>query len=207
MGTEGDVAPHELFEVFRETIIRWLDRARHLTPGEGFELGVLVTRLEAELRAEDGADLVARRLALIGEVQLSLADVHAPEALIAAAGHLKGRPPAPSRPARPSASPLTLMEFPVPDAPVPRASGPKFGIGARGSMAEEETPAPVLAKPPVVERLRAVPSGPAAATTAEPWKRVPLKRLARAVPSARMVVDPIDQPGPSFEISDFNSKQ
>jgi hypothetical protein len=165
-------------------------------------LGVLVTRLEAELRAEEGGDLVARRLALIGEVQLSLADVHAPEALIAAAGHLKGRPPAPSRLARPSPSPLTLMEFPVPDA-----AGPKFGLGAAEPMAEEETPAPVLAKPPVVERLRAVPSGPAAATTGEPWKRVPLKRLARAVPSARMVVDPIDQPGPSFEISDFNSKQ
>ena len=202
MSTEGDVAPHELFEVFRETIIRWLDRARHQTPGEGFELGVLVTRLEAELRAEDGADLVARRLALIGEVQLSLADVHAPEALIAAAGHLKGRTPAPARPARPSPSPLTLMDFPVPDA-----AGPKFGLGAMEPMAEGETPMPVRAKPPVVERLRAVPSGPAAATPGEPWKRVPLKRLARAVPSARMVVDPIDQPGPSFEISDFNSKQ
>ena len=206
MATEGDIAPHELFEVFRETIIRWLDRARHLTPGEGFELGVLVTRLEAELRAEDGAGLVARRLALIGELQLSLSDVHAPEALIAAAGHLKGRTPAPSRPAKASATPLSLMEFPVPDVP-----GPRFGITAkeRAAAALGETPVPAVRPAPVVERLRAVPSAPApaGAAMAEPWKRVPLKRLARAVPSARMVVDPIDQPGPAFEISDFNSKQ
>ena len=99
MGTEGDIAAQELFQVFRETIIRWLDRARHLTPGEGFELGALVSRLERELLAEEGGDLVARRMALIGEVQLSLADVHAPEALISAAGHLKGRLPAVSAPA------------------------------------------------------------------------------------------------------------
>jgi len=206
MGTEGDIAAQELFQVFRETIIRWLDRARHLTPGEGFELGALVSRLERELLAEEGGDLVARRMALIGEVQLSLADVHAPEALISAAGHLKGRLPAVSAPARVRASGSSVVDFPVFDAP-----GPKFGIleaevppPASGGKAMEANPA----EPPRGERLRILPSGnQSAGPLAEPWKRVPLKRLARAVPSARMVVDPIDQPGPSFDPSDFNSKQ
>lgn len=206
MDTEGEIAPQELFQVFRETIIRWLDRARHLTPGEGFELGALVSRLERELLAEEGGDLVARRMALIGEVQLSLADVHAPEALIAAAGHLKGRTPALVAPARGATLRSSVVDFPVFEAP-----GPKFGILApevppptNGGEAADANPA----HPPRGERLRVLPSGSQqAGPLAEPWKRVPLKRLARAVPSARMVVDPIDQPGPSFDSSDFNSKQ
>jgi len=206
MDTEGDIAPQELFQVFRETIIRWLDRARHLTPGEGFELGALVSRLEAELLAEEGVDLVARRMALIGEVQLTLSDVHAPEALIAAAGHLKGRAPVSTTPAKAPVGAFSVVDFPILEA-----TGPKFGVHA----AEVPPPASVgqaaaanPAPPPRGERLRVLATGnQPSATPAEPWKRVPLKRLARIVPSARMVVDPIDQPGPSFDSSDFNSKQ
>lgn len=173
MADTHDLDPQELLSEFREAVIRWLDRARHLTPGDGFEIGHLVARLEDCLLAESGPDLVARRMALVGEVQLRLSDVNAPEALIAAAGHLKGRPPAAAKPASP-ATPQARTQVP-PQAKQANAMAP----APRGVP---------ITRP-------AVPAPPAEAP-AEPWKRVPLKKLARAVPSARIVVDPIDMAPP-----------
>ena len=173
--------PHELMEAFRAAIIRWLDRARHLTPGEGFEIGHIVARLEADLAGQVGTLDVAARMSLIGELQLRLVDVHAPDALVRAAGHLRGVP------SRPAAPPLVAGD---------RVASPRVEAPVRS--APHET-APAAIAPPAIappRTLRVPPGAPrggvAIRAEAEPWRRVPLKRLARAVPSVRILTDPVD---------------
>jgi hypothetical protein len=196
MATRSDPDPRELFDAFRDAVIRWLDRAGHLTPGEGFELGMLVNRLESELMAVEGGDLVSRRMALIGEVQLRLVDVKAPETLVSEAGHLKGMPvrAAPAAPRQPVEVPPLVALKPVADAS--RAVRKAASRPAPKPLQPE--PAPMAFQPERPERVAIVrPAAPhLVEPPSEPWKRVPLKRLARAVPSARIAVDPIDMGPP-----------
>jgi hypothetical protein len=197
MAARAETDPRELFDAFRDALIRWLDRAGHLTPGEGFELGMMVNRLEAELMTTEGGDLVSRRMSLIGEVQLRLVDVKAPDTLVSAAGHLKGLPVRPAAEVRhPVDVPPLVALKPVADAARPAAKARRKPAPEPAPPQPQPAPAWQPERPERVAIVRpAVPH--LVEPPSEPWKRVPLRRLARAVPSARIAVDPIDMGPPT----------
>ena len=81
--TYGDVA---------KALKKWLDRSRHLTPADGYEIGVMMSGLLSALVSETNAPAGTgsqMRMVVIGDLQLLLREMKAPVELVTMVGQVR----------------------------------------------------------------------------------------------------------------------